>query len=657
MKTLTKSRFVQNMQCPKAMWLASYKPELGPIDASTQAKFDEGKRVGELARGLFGPYEEMTVTNDAGYPDIWKMASKTKDAITRGVENICEAAFLDDNKYCAVDILHKKDDGWEIYEVKSSTEVTDTYLCDVAYQKYVLEGCGLKIDGVFLVLINKEYVRQGEVNIHELFKIEDVTDDCDAIAYSIPGLAKQANDVLKLTCEPVREIGEHCCSPYDCAFWEYCKKQRNIPTPSVLDLYRMDSKKKFKFIAEGKLAYADVKDEDLTDKQQRQIRCYETGEEVIDVDGIKAFLDEVKFPLYHLDFETMKSVIPPFDGTKPNQQIPFQYSLHIQQGPCGKLTHKEFLAESGKDPMRAIAESLCENIPNDVCVMAYNKSFECGQLAKLASMFPDLSEHLLDIREHVVDLLRPFQGGCYYTPAMGGSFSIKSVLPALFPDDPELDYHNLEGSVHNGSEAMNIFPQIQFMPKDEQKKARRSLLKYCELDTYAMVKVLNKLYEVSGQLDNLQFDNLQLDNLNEKKKKVEAKTEWTDEEKAIIKDYSQWRIKRIELNKDDFEMIVCEKYDTIYAEIRPDNYLELVQVDDDGYEREDENNNVIPIWYDYLLVETKRCKIKRYALVEVKDIYTEVFVDDDGKIIEYEHKGNLWFKEQAVYCLGDVVKK
>ena len=133
----------------------------------------------------------------------------------------------------------------------------------------------------------------------------------------------------------------------------------------------------------------------------------------------------------------------------------------------------------------------------NVCTTAYNKAFECTRLKELAETFPDLSEHLLNIRDHIIDLLIPFQSGWYYVPAMVGSFSIKSVLPALFPNDPELDYHNLQGCVHNGSEAMNIFPKIKDMSSKEQQAARQSLLKYCELDTYAMVKVWQKLKEVS----------------------------------------------------------------------------------------------------------------------------------------------------------------
>lgn len=192
----------------------------------------------------------------------------------------------------------------------------------------------------------------------------------------------------------------------------------------------------------------------------------------------------------------MQPVIPPFDGTKPYQQIPFQYSLHIEYAD-GTLEHKEYLGDGVNDPRRGLAEQLCKDIPVDACVTAYNKSFECSRIKELAAAFPDLGNHLMNIQDHIIDLLVPFQKGFCYYPAMGGGFSIKVVLPALFPDDPSLDYHNLEGIVHNGSEAMDIYPRMADMAPDEQAATRESLLRYCELDTFAMVKVLAKLRELA----------------------------------------------------------------------------------------------------------------------------------------------------------------
>ena len=192
----------------------------------------------------------------------------------------------------------------------------------------------------------------------------------------------------------------------------------------------------------------------------------------------------------------MQLPVPQFPGTKPYPQIPFQYSLHYIEEPDGELKHKEFLGESGEDPRRAIAESLCRDIPMNTCVTAYNRGFECDRIKELATAFPDLAEHLLNICYNIQDLLTPFQSGYYYNRAMGGSFSIKSVLPALYPDDPELNYHNLDG-VHNGSEAMELFPKIKDLPPEEQAIARKNLLAYCKLDTLAMVKVWQRLIEAA----------------------------------------------------------------------------------------------------------------------------------------------------------------
>jgi hypothetical protein len=259
----------------------------------------------------------------------------------------------------------------------------------------------------------------------------------------------------------------------------------------------MNFSKKIEYYQHGVVSFEQLNNETLNEKQQMQVNCTLNDTIYINKVEIAKFLSTLSYPLYFLDFETMQPVIPEYQGTHPYQQIPFQYSLHYIEKEGGELMHKEFLGVSGEDPRRALAEQLCRDIPLDVCTTAYNKAFECTRLTELAESFPDLAEHLLNIRDHIIDLLVPFQSGWYYVPAMGGSFSIKSVLPALFPHDPELDYHNLAGSVHNGGEAMNIFPKIKDMTPEQQQAARKSLLEYCCLDTLAMVKVWQKLREVS----------------------------------------------------------------------------------------------------------------------------------------------------------------
>ena len=236
----------------------------------------------------------------------------------------------------------------------------------------------------------------------------------------------------------------------------------------------------------------------LNDKQLRQID-YALRDKGIFADRgkLREYLDSLSYPLYFLDFETMSPAIPQFVGTRPYQSIPFQYSLHYIEHEGGELKHREFLAESGPDPRRAVAEAVCRDIPADACVTAFHKSTECGILQKLAGQFPDLAEHLNAVAGNIEDLLVPFQSGWYYRKEIGGSFSIKSVLPAICPDDPDLDYHELEG-VHNGTEAMNVYPQIGKMEPEEREQARRNLLAYCRLDTLAMVKVWEELKRAAG---------------------------------------------------------------------------------------------------------------------------------------------------------------
>ena len=491
---LSKSKYCLLWQCPKLLWLDTFHKELCTEDSALDARMDVGNEVGDLAMGLFGAYTEVTVWKEDGRPDLGAMLEATQKCLQEGTQTICEASFSYEGLYCAVDILRREKDGYAIYEVKSSTKAAEIYGVDIAYQKYVLEHCGVNVTGTYLVHINSNYVRGEELDIRGLFTVEDMTELVEAETPMLPERLRTAEEILALKEEPVRGLDVHCETPYHCAYWEYCS--RHLPKPSVFDLYRMSSKKKFEYYNKGMVSYQDMQAvPKLNEKQRRQIAFQLTDRgNHIDKAGIRDFLRTLSYPLYFLDFETMQPAIPLYPGTKPYAQIPFQYSLHYIECEGGELKHKEFLAQSGVDPRRAIAESLCRDIPQNVCVTAYNKSFECGRLKELAQQFPDLAEHLMNIQENIQDLLVPFQSGHYYNRAMGGSFSIKSVLPALYPNDPTLDYHNLEG-VHNGTEAMTIFPGIKDMPPEKQAAVRKNLLAYCKLDTYAMVKVWQALTE------------------------------------------------------------------------------------------------------------------------------------------------------------------
>lgn len=498
MSNLSKSKYTTYCQCPKALWLKVFKPEEQVVDASTEARFKSGNEVGDLAMGLFGDFTEVTTyqeqPNGSKKLDLKVMIAKTDECLKKGIANIAEASFSYDGCYCAVDILHKTAEGYAIYEVKSSSTLDhlDVYAQDVAYQKYVLTQCGLNIIGTYLVNINSKYVLNGDLDILQYFKINDIS---EAVADELPKVKsriKAAKALLKQE-EPEQDIMENC---HKCSFWKYCTKDI-LPHPSVFDLYRMNFNKALEHKHNGRLTLEDMRNEKLTPIQHMQVECTLQNKIYINKEGIRKFLKTLSYPLYFLDFETEQTIIPKYQGTHPNQQIPFQYSLHYIEEEGGELKHKEFLGISGEDPRRAIAEQLCKDIPLDVCTTVYNQTFECTRLKELADAFPDLAPHLRNIKDNIKDFLAPFQDAYYYVPAMNGSFSIKKVLPALFPDAPELDYHNLEGGVQNGGDAMNIFPQIQFMTPEGQEKARRALLDYCCLDTLAMVKLWEKLRDVS----------------------------------------------------------------------------------------------------------------------------------------------------------------
>ncbi len=485
---LSKSRYCKGLQCPKILWMDKYMPDKAE-DVLPESVMATGNMVGDLARRYYGSFDLVEFDFDKEV-----MAKKTRQFMEAGSENIAEAAFYVDGLYCAVDILHRNGDGFDIVEVKSSTHVTDIYVEDMAFQYYVLTRCGINVKKVCNMHLNSSYVRHGGLELDKLFTLEDYTDTVKEKYGEVEEHIKAIREYVDTEEEPERDIDLYCENPYACAYYSYCS--RHLPEQSVFDIRRLYASKKYELYHEGIVSFKDIveKKPDLSEKQMKQVETdYYDRPDEIDPPKIREFLETLTYPLYHLDFETFQQAIPEYDGLSPYSQIPFQYSLHIEQ-ENGSLEHREFLAKEGTDPRRAIAESLCRDFPTDVCVLAYNMSFERGVLQRLADFFPDLSEHLLAIRENIHDLMIPFQQQHYYSKAMQGSYSIKYVLPALCPGDPELDYHALEG-VHNGSEASATFADMPNHSPEEIAVMRENLLKYCCLDTLAMVKVLEKLKE------------------------------------------------------------------------------------------------------------------------------------------------------------------
>jgi len=487
---LTKSNYTQAIQCPKSLWLQHYKKEvLTSDDAATIVRQESGKAVGALACELF-PHGRK-VSYDAS--DIKEMASLTKKWIDEGVETIYEATFMVDGLLVMVDILRVYEDGVEIVEVKSSTEMKDIYYHDVAFQKYVVESAGYAVKRCSVVHLDGDYVRGEELELERLFVSVDASEgfefSTEEIWVNIEAFRGYLADKEQ---EPNIEIGSHCKKPYECAAKEYCwRVQRGIPEYSVFNIFNLGSKKQVELYEQGIIKIEDIPDDfEMTKKQKAKVDNHKTQKTHIDQAKIDEFLQNFTYPLYHLDFETFHQAIPLWQGISPYMQIPFQYSLHIEQ-EGGSPEHIEFLAKEGTDPREALVQRLVADIPADVNVLAYNMSFEKGVLKKLADQFPKHQAYLMAIHDNIKDLMLPFQKGYYVTPAMQGSYSIKYVFPALVPEMSDA-YTNLN-LIHNGGEAMNAFTQMAFMNESEKAAMREALLKYCALDTLAMVRVLEKL--------------------------------------------------------------------------------------------------------------------------------------------------------------------
>ena len=486
---LSKSKYCNGVQCKKILWLDKNKPEVKE-DISRESVNDNGNKVHEIAKDLFGEHVNIEYNDD-----LKVMISDTQKELSKNNIVITEASFIYNNNFASIDILKKTKNDYEIYEVKSSTKLKDVFIDDISYQYYILNNLNLNVVKCYVVYINNKYVRKGNLDLNKLFIKQDVTDKVLEKQKEVESNIKDINKFMENKKEPLDMIGENCFNPYDCPYFNYCTK--HLPEKNVFTVSGMQLKTKLKFYNKGIYTYKELLNEDISESAKKVID-YEINpkEDFIDKEKIIEFLNTLSSPLYFLDFETYNAPIPEFDGVKPYDRIPFQYSLHYIEN--GKLYHKEFLGISGKDPREDLAKSLINDIPKNVCTLAYNMGFEKSVIEDLANTYPDLGEDLMNIHDNIKDLMVPFQSKDYYTNAMKGSYSIKYVLPALFPNDPELNYKNLD-LVHNGTEAMDSFANLTDMPKDKQDKYRKALLEYCKLDTYAMVKIYYKLLEVVNE--------------------------------------------------------------------------------------------------------------------------------------------------------------
>jgi len=483
---LSKSTYLRGRQCPKALWLYKHRRELmAPVDAATQAVFDTGTEVGLLAQQLFPGGVDCSPEDPR---DFAPAIAATQQAIAEGRTVIYEAAFLHDGVLAALDILVKDAEGWKAYEVKSSTGPKEYQWHDAALQAHVIEGSGILLVDVSIMHLNNSYVRQGPIDVQQLFTITSVKHLVDRERQDVPARIEALKSALQRPGPPEVNIGPHCTSPFDCDFMHHC--WAHVPAEGHVFQLTNARGRDWDLYQRGILLLKDIPDgERLTAAQRRQVDGAKLGTHTMDRPALGRWLSELRYPLHHLDFETIMPAVPLFDGTRPFQQLPFQYSLHVQAARGATPVHREFLADGTGDPRAAFVEHLLADIGAEGDILAYNATFEKQRLQELARDLPPYAAALHALIARVKDLRTPFKAGWYVVPAMNGRTSIKVVLPALVP---ELSYGTL--AVQEGGTASRQFLQLVMgRHAGDPAQLREDLLAYCGMDTLAMVKLLGVL--------------------------------------------------------------------------------------------------------------------------------------------------------------------
>jgi len=494
---LSKSKFILGQQCHKSLWLNinGIKPTNQPDDSSIE-RLNAGNEVGEEAKKLFpGGVEIPFIKGNDGFQ---KMCDLTSDAIKSGSHTIYEASFLREGVFIRVDIMHLLPEGWDIYEVKSSSSLRSYHKEDASLQWYILDRViELELNNIYVITLNNKYSKDGDINTKKLFTLHDLS---SFVLSNQVNVKDELNKILHVTdsdIEPKVDIGSHCKKPHECGYFDRCWPKKIKDLNSVFRLYRLNTDKKLSLYNQGIDTFEKLKPSiKLSSTQLNQIKAYEALEPIINKVKINSFIEAVEYPISYFDFETFTDAVPIYDGQKAHMQMPFQYSLHIQDSidsEHDELMHYEFIADINKDPRRAIAESLLKNLPERGTIMAYNQSFEISRIKDLADHCPDIATDLLNLNDRFLDLITPFRGGGYYHHEFGGGFSIKKVLPVLCPDDESLDYNKLE--ISNGGMASGAYKEMRNQTKEEISLTRKKLFDYCWLDTYAMYAIYSKLQD------------------------------------------------------------------------------------------------------------------------------------------------------------------
>ena len=464
---LSKTDFIQYLNCPKSLWLLKHKPKLftkTPLSNYEEKLAAEGYKVQALVENYL---REEDSENKYSSEQIFK----TKDGL-----------------YVAADIIRHNNDGTlDLFEVKSSSSISNENLIDATFQMLTIEKSGSEVNSIHIVHINKNYVRGPSLSVGDMMSFSLVTNQVRRREKRVNTEIMDALEFLKqptideTNCSCLKLSGSHHCESFD-----YFNP--NIPKPSIYNLPRINKKRLAIFSEEQRFDLNEIDDNEVTKNQLRVVKAAKSNSPVINRSAIKNFYEKVQYPLYFLDYETFSSAIPVVEGVKPHAHIPFQFSIHVMAAAnIPDLQHFEYLAENAELPQKMV-EYMQEIIGPTGSIVSWHKSFENTRNKEMAALYPDKAEFLNSISDRTIDLEDMFKDG-YVDIAFGGSTSIKKVLPVIVPD---LSYDKME--VANGTDAMEFFTRmLNSAIGYERKKLRHEMLKYCKLDTLAMVKIFEAM--------------------------------------------------------------------------------------------------------------------------------------------------------------------
>ena len=476
MPWLTKTRFVSGLQCPKRLWNEVHKPLLeGTPDSMA---FANGRAVDQLvqtmqpgtmisrARGMPAAIAETTRLMRDGTPPV-----------------LYQPAFRAGDLAVIADVLRSSGDHATLVEVKSSTSVKPEHLPDVGFQTLVLRKSRVPVDRVLLAHVERTFVlrRQGEYD--GLIVEQDVTDEVEVALPAIEASAAALQRVMASPVRPVVPMGAQCTSPYECPFVERCTQEQGGHPEFPVELLPRGGKAVEALVEAGYADLTQVPEHLLSNEVHLRVHQATVSGEAFFDPAPTLDLRKLNYPMTHLDFETIGLAVPEIIGTRPYEQLPFQWSLHVEESAT-LVRHSEFLGLENFGDFAMLAQSLLAALPDAGPVFAYNAPFERGVLEGLVDRVPSLASGLREVAARLVDLL-PITRAAYYHRGMKGSWSIKAVLPTI---DPGLDYADL-GEVQEGGGAQLAFLQIRTGTVSAARKQEltSALLKYCERDTWGLV--------------------------------------------------------------------------------------------------------------------------------------------------------------------------